>query len=464
VRRISKNFFAIIMSDAVRRLLGFFTVTYLARTLTVADFGIMSIGFVVLSYATMASSGGLNSFGTRAVARGDDPLLIHKIVSLRVINAVIAIVIIGVAALFVIPNSTTAKFVALLSFSLVPNALLLDWYYQGKEKMNLIGAARVLSALVYLVLVLAFVHSTMDLLQIAVAAVVGDLLAALMLSFLYQKEHRQQRIQFTLKGGLAILKQAFPIGYGSILAHFSTNLPTLVIGILISTTEAGIYSAASKLVFVLLMLDRVFATLLLPASTRLYTESPERFAAILSTATRWIVIVALPLCIGGTLLAGKLLPFVFGVQYSTAGEVFGILVWFFLFTLLHTVYTTGLIAIGKEKEYGNVMVVSAFVYAIFIIVCTKLYGASGAAAAMVVAEALTLLLMRERFARFITIRLHPSLFRAILAALLMGVAVWFVPSLHVLAVVFVGGVAYTVLIFVLRAVTFQDVLYLLKRV
>jgi len=464
MRRISKNFLAIIMSDAVRRVLGFFTVTYLARTLAVADFGIISIGFTVLSYATMASSGGLSSYGTRAVARADDPSLINRIVSLRLVNSLAAIVFIAVAALLFIPNSMTAKFIVLLSFSLVPNALLLDWYFQGKENMNVIGGARVLSAAVYLLLVVVAVRSTMDILMIAAAAVIGDLLAAVTLSVLYNKEHGRRKIKFTLKGGWSILSQAFPIGYGSILGHFSVNLPTLVIGILISNADAGIYSAASKLVFFLLMLDRVFATLLLPASTRLYTESPDRFTTVLSTATRWIVITALPLCVGGTLLAGKLLSFIFGASYAVAGDVFGVLVWYFFFTLLHTVYTTGLIAIGKEKEYGNVMIISAVVYTASIIVCTKLYGVVGAAGAMVGSEILTLFLMRRRFIKFAAVHLHPSLFRAILAAMLMGVAVWFLPPLHVLVAVFAGSVVYCALIFLLRAVTFQDISYLLRRV
>ena len=110
------------------------------------------------------------------------------------------------------------------------------------------------------------------------------------------------------------------------------------------------------------------------------------------------------------------------------------------------------------------MIVSAVVYAVAIIVCTKLYGAAGAAGAMVAAEVLTLVLMRRRFVRFASVHLHPSLFRAVLAALLMGIVVWFLPSLHVLVAVAVGCAVYGVLIFTLRAVTFQDVSYLLKRV
>lgn len=61
MKQLSRNFYSITLSDLGRRLLGFFTVTYLARKLGVADFGAINVGFTILSYAVMASSGGMST-------------------------------------------------------------------------------------------------------------------------------------------------------------------------------------------------------------------------------------------------------------------------------------------------------------------------------------------------------------------------------------------------------------------
>src|SRR5260221_2066567 len=134
------------------------------------------------------------------------------------------------------------------------------------------------------------------------------------------------------------MTQAVHIGGGSMLAQASINLPAIVIGILMTNADVGVYSAASKIVFFFLFVDRVAGTLLLPASSRLHASSPETLSSTLEVAVRWIVVIALPLCVGGMILAGTILPFVFGSQYEASVDVFRILIWFSLFTLLHTVY------------------------------------------------------------------------------------------------------------------------------
>ncbi|HEV8539187.1 MAG TPA: hypothetical protein VGR15_09760, partial [Bacteroidota bacterium] len=67
MKRLASNFIAIIASDIGRRVLGFLTIAFLARTITTSDFGAINIGFAVLSYALVSSAGGLGAFGAREV-------------------------------------------------------------------------------------------------------------------------------------------------------------------------------------------------------------------------------------------------------------------------------------------------------------------------------------------------------------------------------------------------------------
>src|ERR1051325_6690870 len=100
MRRLTSNFLFILGSDVARRLLGFATIAYLARRIGVEEFGIISIGFAVLSYALMVSSGGLGAFGAREVARGATIEFINAIVSLRIVAAIIVYCFVGLVTAF----------------------------------------------------------------------------------------------------------------------------------------------------------------------------------------------------------------------------------------------------------------------------------------------------------------------------------------------------------------------------
>ncbi len=446
-----------------RRLLGFLTIAYLARTITAADFGAINIGFTVLSYALMASAGGLITFGTREIARGMSIDFVNTLVSVRIVATLLMYVIVGIIALAFISSTTVASLMLVFCCSLFAQAVLLEWYFLGKEEMETVGVSRFLSAFIYFLLTILVVRSSSDLLFVAVAAVIGDLVATTALIVFYGKRNKGIHFRFSMKGWKLLVGQAFPLGAGSLLAHVSINLPPIVIGILMTNADVGFYSAASKMVFFLLMVDRVLSTLLLPASARLYAYAPEALSSTLSTALRWIFVVALPVCLGGTMLADRIIVIVFGEQYQSSAIALQILIWFVLVTMIHTIYTSGAIAIKKEREYSRVMLISAVIYVVSIAVCTMFFGVIGASIAVVCSEAITLFLMHRAFHVDLNVAFPRSLPLIILSAGLMGMLLLLMPQTHIVVSVIFGGGIYAATLLIMRAVTVADIMSLVRR-
>ncbi|HZY11060.1 MAG TPA: flippase [Bacteroidota bacterium] len=462
MKRLSRNFFSLVFSDIGRRILGFFAIAYLARKVGPADFGMINIGFTVLSYGLMISSGGLSMYGTRMIAKEISVDLVDNILGLRFLSTIITFGIITIIAVLFIPSKLMAVLIILFSLSLFANAILLDWYFQGKEEMGIVGIGKFVSAAVYCFVVVAFVQSSDDVLWVAVAAFAGDLICSSIIFIVYKRRERA-RIQLKFSMWNDLIRKSLPIGSGTILGHLSVNFPPLALGIIMTNTEVGYYSAASKLVFFLLMFDRVLATILLPVSTRYHTYSPEKLSTMLHQALKWIVIIALPICVGGSILADRLLPLVFGMQYGDSIEVFQILVWYFFATMVHTIYTSGLLAIGQEKLYGRTMFFSILIYSISIVSFTMFVGVIGAAYAMVLSEIITLILMRNQFRRFVVVHLPEHLFKIVIAAILMGCALVIVPSINVLLGIVMGAVVYTAILFATRTITSDNVSEMLGR-
>lgn len=464
MKRLSRNALAIGASDLLRRLLGFAAVTYLARKVGAAGFGAVNVGFTVLSYALMAGTAGLNTYGTRSVARGEPPSVVSRVLTLRVLQGIIVGALMAAGAMLFISDEQTSRLIVIFSLSPVVNAFMLDWFFQGREEMGIIGAARAFSAAAYLGFILLLVHGSSDIVLVAAAAVGADTAAVLVLIILFSRRNpRVGPVRFDLGGWRRLLRDSLHLGGGSILAHIGVNLPPLVIGILMSNSDVGIYSAAGKLVVVLLVADRLAGMLLLPAAARLHSLSIARLTEVLGTAQRWIVIAALPVTFGGMILSGSIVPFIYGAEYAGAIPVVRILIWFFFFTMLHTVYATGLIAFGREGSFSRLMLIGAGLSAVTVPAGTAAFGPAGAAAGVVVSEAVTAFLVRRSLVRSTPLALPPSLLNAVAAAVLMAAGLLFIGQVHLIVAVVLGGLAYLILLFLFRAVNMADLSELFRR-
>lgn len=463
MKRFSKNLISILLSDVGRRLLGFLSVAYLARTIGAEGFGVVSIGLTVFSYALMVSSSGLNTYGIREIAKGVNGNFVNTMVSVRVLNAIVVLLVVTIVSLSAIRDTRLAQVIVLMCCSVLPASFHLDWFFQGKEEMHFVGWGRFLSAVIYLAVLLLIVHTPEHLVLVAIASIAGDFIMALFLLKKYSKQKNVLRLRFRLSEWKEVMTHALPLGVGSLLAHFSINLPPIVIGIAMTASDVGIYSAGNKLVFFLLMLDRALAMMLLPASSRLQTVGVERLASTLESALKWILITTLPIAVGGTLLADNITQTIFGYEFQGTAVVFQILIWYFVLTMIHTVYTSGVIAVGGERNFVRVMSVSSIIYAITIVVGTLQFGVIGASAAIVVSEAVTVFLMRQQLHKNVSLRFPGRTIAIFLSAVSMGIIVWLLSALHLIIVISLGGLSYVALLLLSRGVTKDDFTTLVQK-
>jgi O-antigen/teichoic acid export membrane protein len=457
-----ENFLLILTGDIARRILGFVAVAYLARTAGTDGFGMINISFAVLSYTLMASSAGLNSLGAREVARGGSEELVGQILGLRSVLALAALALTA-CMVMLISNHQLAVLIILFNFALIPQAFFLDWYYQGKEKMGSIVAARIFGALAYVLTIVLLIHPGGDIRWVGLCVVSGDIATALGFLVRYIRINGMPKIRIDIPRWRNLLRQSIPMATGSILGNLSINFPPLAIGYFMTNADVGIYSAASKLVFFLLMFDRVIGTLLLPASARIHERRPEEFAERLRMTMKWMIIIALSCSLGAVLVAKNIILLIYGEQYLASTVILQIGIWYFFFTLLHTVYATGLIAIGKEQLYGRIMAISASMYFITVIAGIKLLGVGGAAIGVVSSEAVTLYLMQHTLGKFTPISLPHELAKILFSAVAMGVVVFFLSALPVLLTVLAGAAVYIGLLLTTRAVTPGEIYSLVRQ-
>jgi O-antigen/teichoic acid export membrane protein len=105
------------------------------------------------------------------------------------------------------------------------------------------------------------------------------------------------------------------------------SVNTLMLAQLTGVDQVGIYNAASRLSEVLKNLFCSYAIVLLPAMSAAFADSVESLQRQSEAALRYMVIGALPVATGVTVLAPDFIRLIYGVRFAAASPVLVVLVW-----------------------------------------------------------------------------------------------------------------------------------------
>jgi PST family polysaccharide transporter len=395
VKRPLRNVLAFLLGDAGSRLIGFLITVYLARVLNPAGFGILNVGLAVLGHLSLLASPGINVLEARNVAASSG-VRADRISGVLVTRMLLAAGICTgtwLVVRVVLPQTPTGDVVLLFVCSLFPMALLLDWFFQGKEQMGPVSISRLLSYVLYGLIVVLMVRAESDVVFAPVGFLLGNVAAALFLVLVFR--HRFGPLSMSWQPALVknVLSENIPVGGAMFLAQMVVNLPPLVIVAFLGNTDVGLFGAAMKIVFFFLLVDRLFNTLFLPVVTRyVATHTPEvRF--LLSVTLKLIALVMLPVTAGGIFLAPWLMKLIYASGYEGGAHLLQILMAYALLTVLNSVFVCTVLGGGHERQYVRIMVIGTAVLVVALLVLTPVAGSPGAALGVVISEATVVILM-----------------------------------------------------------------------
>ncbi|UCG31231.1 MAG: flippase [candidate division WOR-3 bacterium] len=457
MKKISRNFLSLFFSDGVTRIIGFAATVYIARLLAVEGFGQINFGLAFISYALLFANPGLTVIGAREVAKNsDDQRFVEETLGLRLVLAVV-IFVIFLAGTFLIPGeSTTKQIIIVYAATLFPFALLLEFVFQGREEMGYIGIGRILQYSIYLLVLLLFLKSTRDILVVPLSFVIGYVVSATFLLAVYIGKYRSFRLRFSFSRWRVILAAAIPVGLAIIFNQVTVSLPPIVLGLFKTNYEVGIFSAGYKIVFTLLIIERVFYYVFFPVLSRQYAQNPEKLKGNFSVLTRFLFALTIPLAIGGLVLAPAIIHIIYGQAFSAAANVLRILLLYFMIVPVNTIYGYGLIAIDREKHFFRIISITAGISALLIVLLGLKFGFYGAATALLISESISIILMQRELKRVFRFRSLRYTMKPLGASLVMVVVLYLIRDWHFFVLVTAGVCVYIAVFYLMRGFSLQD--------
>ena len=457
VKKISKNFLSMFISDAASRIIGFFATVYIARLLAAEGFGLISYGLAFLSYALLFANPGLTTIGAREVAKDThNRRVVDEILGLRILLAIVVFLVL-LMCIFIIPGQATTKRIILFySLSIFPFAILLEFVFQGREEMEYIGISRLFQYGVYIILLFILVRNSQHVIMVPISFLFGYCAAAVFLIFIFLYKYRYIKINFSLGYWRNLLAVSIPVGLATMFGQVYLSLPPIILGIFHTKTDVGFFSASYKIIVMLLIIDRVLYYVFFPILTKQYVRAQERLKDIFSFVVKVLFTTTIPLTVGGIILGERIIHVIYGVEYAGAFTVFRILLLYFLIAPLTTVFGYGLVSINQEKRFFKVITIATVVNVVLIVVLGIYFKGSGTAIALLIGELVSVILMNRELQKFVKFETLRHLLKPTLASLIMALLLFIIRQWHIIVLFLAGIFIYIIILFLIKGFSREE--------
>jgi PST family polysaccharide transporter len=452
LRRVVRNFSILSVAEAVRVGLSGLATIYLARTLGAEAFGIYGFALALLTYLTTVVDGGLTVFGTREIAQDPSRLQqqLRVITSLRLLLAMLALGVLVVFVVLLDKPALVKQVVLLTAFSLLADALLLDWVFYALERAEFVALASVLNTSVFAGAVFTLIHASEQVWLTPLLDAAGGSAATLLLASVFVARFGFILPSVDLRAWRDVFVQALPIGLSHIMRAVNYSFSVILLGFMLNETAVGYFVGAQKLVFFVLGFGTLYMYAYLPSISNSFREGVPAMQRLLSRSMRLTAMFTLPMALGTVILAPQLIGLVYGATYANSVQPLQLLIWSVPLVVLSGHFRPALIAANLQRLDLLWVTLSAATNVALNLFLIPSLGSAGAALAMVTAEAVLLLLGYVSIARRIAaLTLFRDLPRPLLAAGLMAVAVSLVQNFGVAIAIAVGGLVYFAVLFLL---------------
>lgn len=388
-----KNYLSLVGAETFNKFIVFVAFVFAARILGPAYYGYVEWSAAVLMCVSLLVDQGLNSYGAREIARDPSQTerLVTEVVTVRFLIAAIGYVGIVILALGFIEERVIAELLLIFGLSLFFLPVLLQWVFQGHDRMKLVAITQIARHLTWALVVFAFLRSPNDLIIIAIAEVAAVSAAALLSVWFYRRTlGRHLNLLPRLSGKL--FREALPIGLSQMFWVVKMFGATLIVGLIANAEETGYFASAMRILIGLHAFVWLYYLNLLPSLSRAWGQGSEGFSELIRNSMRFIVIVSV---LGGLvwiLLAPVVLTLAYGQRFS--GGI-GALQWLAGVCIAAAVsghFRFGLIAAGHQSKEMITAAIGAIAAMVFIPIGYFLFGVTGAGAALCLAEFVVLIL------------------------------------------------------------------------
>jgi O-antigen/teichoic acid export membrane protein len=234
----------------------------------------------------------------------------------------------------------------------------------------------------------------------------------------------------------SLLRASMPFAVVGVIADATPRFATVFMSFVLTYTAVGIFNVPYNLILMMLLLAQALALAMYPSLVKEFHHDRGSLQDTVHRALRYMLILSLPVAIGGSLLARRILVVLYGPSFSAAVPALQIMLWGLPCMFLSEILGRVAYAMNLERKAATVIVINAVTTVLLDLVLIPLWGVEGAASAFLVGRILNVVLAVVIIGpTFILSGSGKPMLRIAMAGVVMGVPVWALSSGQLLAAV-----------------------------
>lgn len=322
IKNIVKNFSFLFSAQIIYKLLSFFTFLIIARCLGASGFGQFSFAISFVALFNLLVDLGLNEFMIRDLAgEGIEKInsYIKQIFGLKILLAVLAYGLMAYT-IHIMPETHQIKVSVLLlglvlifdSLTIFLRTLIRLFEKMGYEALSLLleGGLKLL-----LVIIVARNFAT-GVKSFVLAFLIVSIFSSLLSWVVVLKKFGSLKFLTILQLPNKLFWKAFPFAFLAFFGVINFKIDIIMLSRLTDALRTGWYAAAVKLIEPILVIPSTLAIVLFPVVSRIYKNDVKMFVKIARNTLCLLLGISVLFVIILTLLSGKIINLLFGVQYQ----------------------------------------------------------------------------------------------------------------------------------------------------
>ncbi len=469
ISNITKNTSYLTLALIIQKIISFFYFVLIARYLGMDLLGQFYTAIAFTSILSLIMDLGLNNVLIREVAKRRE-LANTWLRSVLALKLLLSVVSLGLALSFVFflnYEPLIVKLIAISFFSMFFDSLSNTFLSVIRAFHNLKYESMAAILFQLTVLGLAFIYLSDNR---GVLWLMSAMASAAFVVFLFSTTIAKLKFKLNIvpKFNYALSKKiltlSWPFAVYNILHRFYTYFDSLLLGLLASYFQVGLYQIAFKIILALQFLPLAFIASLYPAMSSYWQNNREQLAISFRRAFNYLIIIALPVIFGVMIVAPEI------VKLLNADELaiipLRIIIISLLFIFLNYPIGSLLNACDRQKTNTLNMGMATVLSIVLNIILIPRYQALGASITVLLSTGLMFSLGLRASYKLIDYRLKYSLsifLKALLSSLLMVSLVYLTLNyLNLFVSVILGIIVYFYSLFLFKGYTKEDVLSLIN--
>jgi O-antigen/teichoic acid export membrane protein len=371
-RKIAYNVIFNVIAKILSTILALVGIGFITRYLGTNGFGDYSTVLAFFTFFGSIADLGLYTITAREISRpgADEKKILGNAFSLRLISSVVVFIITPLLILF-LPYSHDVKMgilIASASFVFSSTYMVLNGVFQKNLAMDKVSAAEVAGKLLQIAIIILAVVKNLGFTTIILSILISMIFNFFTVLFLVNR-YVPLKLQFDFTYWKKFLKESLPLGISVFVIFIYFKIDTILLSILKTNTEVGIYNAAYKVIENISYVPAMIVGLIFPMFSRHIFSDKKQFAHLADETLKVFMILVVPLVIGTMFLSGGVIHLIGGAAFAQATNTLRILIFALAFIFFGGLFNNIMIASNHQKK----MLWAFVVCAIFNVVANLIF-------------------------------------------------------------------------------------------